>query len=582
MTKNIMLAFVSPVSAFSLSKPIEYPDIYGRPYTAIQTNESAIVYVQRMLSAESLSKIFLIASDSVKSGKVQPENEFGDVTHLEFLRRRIAKEFPQLAGRFLTQDYSEEGTGSTKLEKNILQIARIADAVTDFANQNAGDKIKVHADMTGGFRHTSMLMLSIIQLLKYRGIEIGEVLYSEPTSRVVYRMTEIQRMFSLITGADEFVKFGSVEALNEYFGAEPPPAVKDLLEAMNRFSDAIKICRTSAIEDELKNLGKHIETFREHPDKDLKSELFAKIIDTIEREYGKLIGGTATRSEIIRWCMSKGFWQQAMTLCTEWLPEELVNRKICVPKNSVVVKNAELEGIPFGRTWQQQLIIAYQGANKSNDTVADNDINAFCKSLRIVLENFPTKKFPNAKQFGELKTFFDEYAAGEISFDLCRRGKIKVNALKNNLPCFSNALQIIYDERKKSPAYNKNFYQFLQTIYYEKIPKLVANLPNEKLLELFKIDRDNIPTQAIELPDKSDSKWENREKTYRELFEKKLIGSAFNEVTALKFLHDYYEIRRERNQVNHANAQATKKIPDLKLMIENYLTALEKLPSRNK
>ena len=47
----------------------------------------------------------------------------------------------------------------------------------------------------------------------------------------------------------------------------------------------------------------------------------------------------------------------------------------------------------------------------------------------------------------------------------------------------------------------------------------------------------------------------------------------------MKFLKDYYEIRRERNQVNHANAQATKTISDLKPMIENYLTALEKIPA---
>lgn len=570
-----MLAFVSPVNPLSLSQPIEYLDIQGRPYTAIQTNESAIVYVERMLAAKgkSLAKIFLIVSNSVKNDKVQPENEFGDVTHLEFLRRRIVKEFPQLAERFLTRDYSEEGEGSTKLEKNILQIAQTADAVTDFANQNAADKIIVHADMTGGFRHTSMLMLSIIQLLKYRGVETGEVLYSEPTSREVYRMTEIQRMFSLITGADEFVKFGSVEALNEYFGENPPPAVKDLLDAMNRFSDAIKICRTSAIEGELENLGKHIKNFREHTDKDLKAELFAKIIDTIELEYGSLIGGTATRPKIIRWCMGKGFWQQAMTLCTEWLPEEIVSRKICVPKSSDVKRNAELEGQSFGRNWQQQLIIAYQGANKTTAQITDDDANAFCKKLRDALTSGDNKTFT------ELKNFFDEYAKAKTPYALCRKGGIKVAVLKNTVPNFFNALQAIFNERKKTLTYSKNFYQFIQTIDHEKIPQFVANLPAAKLFELFKIDRNNIPTQETESADKSESKWENREKIYRELFDKKLIGSAFNRATALKFLHDYYEIRRERNQVNHANAHATKKISDLKLMIENYLTALENLPS---
>ena len=119
-----MLAFVSPVNARSVSEPIRYGDIQGREYAAIQTNESAIVFVERKLEAagESLSKIFLIASDFVKSKPAPTGNEFGDVTHLEFLKRRVAKEFPQLADRFSTEDYSEEGEDSTKLERNILQI----------------------------------------------------------------------------------------------------------------------------------------------------------------------------------------------------------------------------------------------------------------------------------------------------------------------------------------------------------------------------------------------------------------------------------------------------------------------------
>lgn len=576
-----MLAFVSPVNARSVSEPIRYGDIQGREYAAIQTNESAIVFVERKLEAagESLSKIFLIASDFVKSKAAPTENEFGDVTHLEFLKRRVAKEFPQLAERFSTEDYSEEGEDSTKLERNILQIARIADAVTEFAKD--AETVTVHADMTGGFRHTSMLMLSIIQLLKYRGVKIGEILYSEPTSRVVYRVTEIQRMFTLITGADEFVKFGSVEALNEYFGAEPPPAVRTLLEAMNRFSEAIKICRTSAIEAELKNLGEHIRAFREEPAKDLKSELFAKIIDTIEREYGRLIGGAGSRAEIIRWCMRKGFWQQAMTLCTEWLPEELVERKICMPSNEGVIKHAEQEGRAFGRNWQQQFIIAYQGGEKSDEANKESTVKAYCRGLRDVLENYPRKNLLAANYSSELNALLTEYKNDRYRFELCQRRKIEFVDFQKRSPRLAAVLRQIYDERKANPIYRKTFREFLHTLDYKLIPPTIATVfSNAKLLELFKVEREALTvTTAVPPVDKTESKWANREKVYRELFGKKLIATAFDEETALKFLKDYYEIRRERNQVNHANAQATKTISDLKPLIESYLTALEKIPA---
>ena len=564
MTNNIMLAFVSPVNVLLLNNPINYPDIQGRPYSAIQTNESAIVCVQRMLGAELLSKIFLITSDSVKSDKIQVENEFGDVTHLEFLQRRVVKEFPQLAESFSVQNYSEEGTGSNKLEKNILQIARIADAVTDFAKKCAASKVVVHADMTGGFRHASMLMLSIIQLLRYRGVETGEVLYSDPASREVYRMTEIQRMFTLITGADEFVKFGSVEALNEYFGTEPPPAVKDLLEAMNRFAEAIKICRTNAIEGELKNLGEHIKNFREHPDRDLKSELFAKIIDTIEQEYGKLIDEAATRPEIIRWCMRKGFWQQAMTLCTEWLPEEIIKRRVCTPRDITVIESCTSKGRSSHKSWQQYFIIDYKIAEQSTNT------RSFFEDMRDALNAGNLTRLP------ELKKFAEEFSIAETDFRLCANKKFLVNAFKSKYPTLAGAVQMIFDERRANSTYRRNFYSFMQTLDYEKIPRLIANFPTEKLLQIFDIDREQTVKKTLPHAEKIDTLLDNREREYRELFRQQHISLKPDVDTALKILRGYHEIRHERNQINHANEHSTTKISELRRLIDECLTALEK------
>lgn len=84
MAKNIMLAFVSVVSQYRVQNPITYPDIYGSEYIAIQTNESAVVFVERK---NPLSKIFFITTNSVKNNFAPPENEFGEVTHLEFLKK---------------------------------------------------------------------------------------------------------------------------------------------------------------------------------------------------------------------------------------------------------------------------------------------------------------------------------------------------------------------------------------------------------------------------------------------------------------------------------------------------------------
>lgn len=567
MGKNIMLAFVSVVSAFRVKNPVNYLDIQGKPYTS----ESAIVYVERMLKDDSLSKIFLITSDKVKNDFVDGETEFGTIKHLEFLKRRIVKEFPQLQDRFVELDYSDDA----ELEMNISQIAEIADAVTNYAKNFPNEEIKIHADMTGGFRHTSMLMLSVIQLLKYRGIDIGEILYSDPDKKIVYRANEIQKVSTLITGANEFVKFGSVETLQEYFGKNPSPATAELLDAMQRFSEDIKICRTADIENDLKNLGNQIKIFRETKSKDVKSELFDKIIETVETEYGILIEENVTHTDIIRWCMKKGFWQQVMTLCTEWLPLEIINRKIFEPANKLIEKDAENDGIPSGRGWQQHFIIAYGRQNQLQ--VESELLNVFCKDLRNILKNLPnnTDEISISDDYGNLKNLVEEHSKGYGAFAFCVKGKLSINNFKSKYPLLYNAFRFLYNEI--APV-KKNFFEFICAFNYDKLFSFIYNLRTESILKILDIDR----IQAINLTIKkfestNKQKWKNRESIHLEMLKNGVAKSKLNDQEKIiQLLNGYYEIRRERNNLNHANSNKRKEISELEKMIVAYLDEIEK------
>ena len=75
--KHIMLAFVSPVSQRSIENPVQYPDLAGRPYEAIQTNESAIVYMQRKLQDNTLDRVLLISSDTTRMKPVPAGSRTG-------------------------------------------------------------------------------------------------------------------------------------------------------------------------------------------------------------------------------------------------------------------------------------------------------------------------------------------------------------------------------------------------------------------------------------------------------------------------------------------------------------------------
>lgn len=639
-TIHVMLAFVSTVSPRSLKEPIQYSNIQGAPYTAIQTNESAIVHVERGLGEDSLAQIFLIVTSEVKNVKIHkpekpppppvpapvelsrfekikrwlaetfglakpvepppvevqpPPEEEPAVTHLEFLKARLVREFPHFAGRFSEIDYADAGDS---LEENILQIADIADAITAYAQNFPDCKIKVHADMTGGFRHTSMLMLSIIQLLSYRGIETGDILYSDSGKKIVYRANEIQRVSLLITGADEFVKFGSVNALLEYFGANPyddvenlqkyfkdnPSAASELLLAMKNFSDAIKICRTGTIENDLVRLSKQIAIFRATGSKDLQSGLFAKIIATVEAEYGELIRGSVTRFEIIRWCMKKEFWQQATTLCTEWLPEEIVDRKIFMPGNSAV-QDLVAAGSDW-RSWQQHFVISYTNTKLPEpveDAPSQTDVNTFCKNIRTELEMFLASsnyKISSKNYYGDLAGFLREFETGYADFNAVCNRKLKVVKFVEKFPHFARVLHAIHEDRKKNPTFRKKFPEFVQSLSYDRIIPLLSKLPPEALLAAFNVDKAQIPREEVKpLFNESttpENKWFNREKIYVDMLNNKVAQSGLEDrKLALDFLHDFYEIRRKRNEINHAAGNA--EITQLQRMIESYIDRLEKL-----
>lgn len=51
---HIMLAFVSPVNKKVFDEPVTYPDLAGKSYTGVQTNEAAIVKADRLFHLDYL------------------------------------------------------------------------------------------------------------------------------------------------------------------------------------------------------------------------------------------------------------------------------------------------------------------------------------------------------------------------------------------------------------------------------------------------------------------------------------------------------------------------------------------------
>ena len=318
MQENILLMFLSDIKARDGEiLKTHYTNLSGEDTHA--TNESAMRYLlQNNSEGATLSKIFIIASETVREKNIQNYSE--QITHLNYFKQRMKKFLPDIENIITGETIYKYNENNGDAE-NLKSVAEMAEKIQNFAKDK---KIILHADLTGGMRHINMMMLDIIRLLEYSGIKIGKIIYSNFATKRVEEVKNIYDLFQLISGVEEFINFGSVKVLQEYYKNQTEnisDALQNLLDAMKNFAEAIKLCRYGQFKNSVEKLHDAINDFSAD-ENNLNDILMARLIEKIKQQYENLI---ATRGQddlkIIRWCIEKGYLQQALTLYTERVPE---------------------------------------------------------------------------------------------------------------------------------------------------------------------------------------------------------------------------------------------------------------------
>ncbi len=298
------------------------------------SNESAVrelaAYLQKR--SQKIDKIFLFSSQATKK---LLENV--DMTTVDFFKSRIKDFVP--AENIIIVDYDESNYMNAALP-DIGEMGKsiLAEAEKIQREQGAAGNITIHADMTGGMRNASMMMLGVMRLLNFSGLQMGRILYSNFSSNrkrnFVEDSQDVYRFFDLVAGATEFAKYGSVEKLADYYKIDvleqkPYTAecnlnreLYELVNAMGYFAQSIKLCRYGDLEDACALLAKKIQAFTNLAPQnyDANDKLFATLLPTIEESY-KTVLSAHDDLDIITWCVKQGHLQQAMTLYTERVPE---------------------------------------------------------------------------------------------------------------------------------------------------------------------------------------------------------------------------------------------------------------------
>lgn len=573
MAKNIMLSFLSPLPGNKVKDYEELAATYilesGCSVEACQTNEAPIydVYDELQAKGEKLDALFTFSTAIVNApfsvkynGQV---NKYSGI--LSFLKERCHVRGIDFEYQH-TLAYNADAVNP--VDESRKQAANMAVAIKKYL----GDKTNwwnayLYVDITGGFRYANMIMMTVVRLLQYEGLQVKKIIYSDKQGKKghVYDFRELNKLYSLTSGADAFVKYGRSQAIEEYFGyiygeqsanSHLTDELVCLLQAMHEFSDSISLCRASTMLRDMQELRRALDRYAQH-EHPASESAFAQMLDTIYREYDKILVGpdetyVSKMLDVIEWCMQKGFMQQALTFSNEWLPIYIVRMNICYPMDENFKKTTNA----LHRHWEQEFIINYTPPKDSEMKMLGEIIKMMSGGERINCDNYPLPT-----KFKKFLQILDRMERMRRKYELDRTaGK---NGLRSYLATDSEVagvLQMLYQKRESTSK--KSYTDFIYTYGYKaNVLRRVHALGKNVWYELF---ADNAGKAQINSPKGNKNSWMYKEQQWRNMFATNIAASKVDVEDAICLLHHHYVLQQLRHSTNHANQDTYYSVADIK------------------
>lgn len=318
-----------------------------------------------------------------KEEYVEYNDDHGEGQPVAIIEQESLKKIPE-DGFFREIDVADD----LGVEDAFLAASNMFDKINeDFLAVDGAENVTVHVDFTGGLRNAAMVMLAMVQMLKFSKAEIGKVTYVNFQHKKVQEASELLGMFSMISGAQEFYSFGSVKKIIDYFSKKEMKSKQfnELLKCIKAFSDQLKsCCKYKKMTKAIKDLKEKINAYEQYVmdeanetelNKNYREKFFSKLLPTIREEYkGILNDDGENKLPLIRWALQKGYWQQAIIWTTEWIPkylmedtkvikirdkgEEEIIRKICIGNNNGF--NGEKSNNDTWIIWQNRFFYRYK------------------------------------------------------------------------------------------------------------------------------------------------------------------------------------------------------------------------------
>lgn len=539
MSRNLVTFALSPFHKDA--KVQEYHGDGNFTASCIETTETGLKYIIAKLAekGEKVDAVYVFVTETVRNN--------GDF-------EKFCKLFEGYDLSFTEVPLADNG----QIESVMSSLNAMFDVVQPFLKSHSHDEICMHIDMTGGPRHVPMIMMSLLQILRYQGVQMGMVVYTDFQKNWVEDASQVLDLFNLVSGTAEFVAYGSTRQLQLYCEKQPQDSVSGefyfLLHRMNQVSDTIRLCSNyEGMESALQNLADAIRRYerfiQNHKGEFSRDELFDKLLPQVKEEYKSILptNEKINPADIITWCAKKGFLQQGMTFYTEWMPRYLVQAEFVTIQDHVIEEDCRSKGNIWS-SWEIYFFKDYIPNEMVANQVDEDTAELTCKQFRNLMKsNDSLRKIADIVK-GK-NAYVDEFFANVHAAS-------QANDLYKYLTHHHNLLYDIIYASKPDTIASFNVYLIKRignATFSELIKRAVGAVNNEALSDIL-----HLPNVSHKVAIPIEEKGQVRANVFQWLFKNKKIKSTLPEKQVVQFAENYaFVVSKWRNNFNHANITDT-------------------------
>jgi hypothetical protein len=302
MTKNItLILFLSKYD--KKQKEVVYDtDDFGQ-ISGTQTNQAPVIYAIRRLVKEGgkLSRVIALTTELAKE------------TAFDMFRDMVMSVSP--GTKITVVDIKDDESATDLLRKTLETLPPI------------GKSDSVVIETTGGYRTAMTAITLLSRFLRNSDVKVEFSTYSDLNARKVGDTKETDELYELLDAVNVFAATGNARNIKKLFDQWKLPEKKDFFVAANKFYNSLLVCRTNAIESDIKALGDAIKSLRnaKYDVENAKLLIFRELVLTFVEKKMTFLNSASLLADFIKWCGDNWYLQQAVT----FLKESLVptNRK---------------------------------------------------------------------------------------------------------------------------------------------------------------------------------------------------------------------------------------------------------------